>query len=122
LQDYGTANPVFIGGDVHSYWVTDIKADWQNPDSATIATEFVGTSITSGGGDMDTYNALLPHNPHVRHIETRERGYVLCEVTPEEWRATHRSMPDASVVDPNATLSAARSFVVENGTAGAQRS
>lgn len=70
LQDYGTANPVFIGGDVHSYWVTDIKADWRDA---------------------------------------------------EEWRTAHRSMPDARVVDPNASLSTARSFVVENGRAGAQR-
>lgn len=121
LQDYGTANPVFIGGDVHSYWVTDIKADWRDADSATVASEFVGTSITSGGGDMDTYNALLPQNPHVGFIETRERGYMLFEVNAEEWRTVHRSMPDAHVVDPNATLSTARTFVVEYGRAGAQR-
>jgi alkaline phosphatase D len=41
------ANPVFIGGDIHSYWTTDLKADFANPASATVATEFVGTSITS---------------------------------------------------------------------------
>jgi alkaline phosphatase D len=39
------SNPVFIGGDIHSFWTTDLKADFDNPSSATIATEFVGTSI-----------------------------------------------------------------------------
>jgi len=120
LQRFATPNPVFIGGDVHSYWVTDIKSDWRDPDSPTVASEFVGTSITSGGGDMDEYNALLPQNPHVRFIETRERGYTLCEISRGEWRASHRSMPDARVVDPAAYLSTARRFVVENGRAGAQ--
>jgi len=120
LIEVETPNPVFIGGDVHSYWVTDIKADWRDPESRTVATEFVGTSITSGGGDMDAYNRLLSKNPHVRMIETRERGYVLCTVTPEHWQVEHRSMPDARVVDPDATLNTARRFVVESGRPGAQ--
>src|SRR5262249_35587394 len=41
------ANPVFIGGDIHSFWTTDLKTDFRNPKSETVATEFVGTSVTS---------------------------------------------------------------------------
>ena len=38
---------MFIGGDIHSFWATDLKADFDNPSSVTVSTEFVGTSITS---------------------------------------------------------------------------
>lgn len=120
LADARIANPVFIGGDVHAYWVTDIKEDWNDPQSRTVATEFIGSSITSGGGSMDAYNALLPQNPHVKFIETQERGYALCTVTPNEWRTEHRALPDAGIQNPDARLSTRRSFVVENGRPGAQ--
>jgi len=69
-------NPVFIGGDIHSSWTTDLKADFANPSSATVATEFVGTSITSDPPPYDLIAAALPENPHVKYFESRHRGYV----------------------------------------------
>ena len=42
-------NPVVIGGDRHAFFAADLKRDFARPDEATIATEFVGTSITSDG-------------------------------------------------------------------------
>ena len=41
------ANPLVIGGDVHSFWVCDLKPDFDDPQSPVVATEFCGTSITS---------------------------------------------------------------------------
>ena len=120
LAEAATPNPIFIGGDVHAYYVTDIKEDWSNPQSRTLASEFVGTSITSGGASMKEITPLLSVNPHVRHVETSERGYVMCTITPDLWRVDHRSMPDAEVVNPDAKLRTARSFVVENGRPGAE--
>jgi alkaline phosphatase D len=120
LVEANVSNPVFLGGDVHAYWVTDIKEDWRNPDSRTVASEFVTTSITSSGGSMDAYRPLLAQNPHVKFIETEERGYTLCTVTPQQWLAEHRAMPDAGLRDPDTRLSTARRWVVENGRPGAQ--
>src|SRR5882762_3484886 len=48
------SNPVVITGDIHSNWVSDLKLDFDNPSSATVGTEFVGTSITSGGDGNDS--------------------------------------------------------------------
>ncbi|MEM7017323.1 MAG: alkaline phosphatase D family protein, partial [Pseudomonadota bacterium] len=31
-------NPVIIGGDIHSYWAADVKANFDKPESATVAT------------------------------------------------------------------------------------
>jgi alkaline phosphatase D len=40
---------VLITGDWHSTFVNDIKRDFSDPDSAAIASEFAGTSISSNG-------------------------------------------------------------------------
>jgi alkaline phosphatase D len=121
MLNANTSNPIIIGGDMHAYWVTDIKQDWNNPNSRTIASEFVGTSITSGGGLNAQYTELIKQNPHVKLIETEQRGYVLCTVTPQTWRVDHRCIEDAGILSPDSQLATARSFIVENGRPGAIR-
>ena len=49
LADRRVPNPVVLTGDIHSNWVNDLKVDFDKPESPTVATEFVGTSISSGG-------------------------------------------------------------------------
>jgi alkaline phosphatase D len=111
------ANPVFIGGDIHSFWVTDLKADFGNPASATIATEFVGTSITSEPPPYDLIVAALPENPHVRYFESRHRGYVAVDLSRDRMETRLQVISDRG--DPKATLSTIRRFVVESGKTGA---
>lgn len=41
------ANPVFIGGDIHSFWVSNLKRDFEDPNSEIVASEFVTSSINS---------------------------------------------------------------------------
>ena len=38
---------VVLGGDVHSHYVADLKADFDDPASPVVASEFCGSSITS---------------------------------------------------------------------------
>ena len=109
---------VVIGGDIHSFWVTDLKADFGDPGSATVATEFVGTSVTSQGPPYERFRAFLPENPHIRYFESRERGYVRVEVTPALWRADLRAV--STVTQPEAQARTLTSWVVESGRAGAQ--
>ena len=111
------ANPVFIGGDIHSYWTTDLKADFANPESATVATEFVGTSITSDPPPRDLILEALPENPHVRYFESRYRGYIAVDVTRDCMESRLRVISDRR--DPNATVSTLKRFVVESGRPGA---
>jgi alkaline phosphatase D len=111
------ANPVFIGGDIHSYWTTDLKADFVDPASPTVATEFVGTSITSNPPSRDLILEALPENPHIRYFEGRYRGYVAVDVTRERMETRFQVISDRR--DPNATVSTLKRFVVESGKAGA---
>jgi alkaline phosphatase D len=121
LEQRHPSNPVVITGDIHSNWVADIKADFADPKSATLATEFVGTSITSGGDGADSQPAVeayLPENPHV-HFYNNQRGYVRCVINRERWQSDYRVLP--FVEKRGADINTRASFIVENGRPGAQR-
>jgi alkaline phosphatase D len=107
-----------IGGDIHSFWVTDLKQDFGDSNSATVATEFVGTSVTSEGVPYDVFNGFLPENPHIKLFESRERGYVLVDISPDLWRTDLRIVD--TITEPEATARTFRSYGVERGRAGAQ--
>ena len=112
---------VVLTGDVHSNWVNELRAGFDRPDRPTVAAEFVGTSISSGGDGSDTWvgaPAQMPENPHVKW-HTARRGYVVCDVTPSAWTADYREVP--FVTRPGATVSTASRWRVEHGRAGIQR-
>lgn len=121
LRDHEIANPVVLTGDIHTNWVNDLKVDFDDPESPAVATEFVGTSITSGGdgaekrGDTD---GVLADNPFVKFYNA-ERGYVRCHVTPEQWTTDFRVVP--VITKPGGECLTRASFVLENGRPGAER-
>jgi len=109
-------NPVVIGGDIHAFNVCQLKADFADPRSAVVASEFVGTSITSQGWPQERINEYLPDNPHVLYADSRYRGYVRVELDVKLWKADLRAMQTVQRRDaPCFTLA---SFVVEDGKAG----
>ncbi|WXF88218.1 alkaline phosphatase D family protein [Pseudomonas syringae pv. atrofaciens] len=117
LQRHQTRNPVFWGGDIHSFWTTDLHADAGNPDSAIVATEFVGTSVTSSGPPFEAFNSILGLNPHVKFFDSRQRGYVAVDLNEQHMQTRFQVVSD--VLDPAASVSTLKGFVVEAGKAGA---
>lgn len=117
VQGSRVSNPVVITGDLHAFCVNDLKADFDDPTSATVATELVGTSVSSIGPNYYQMARFLPENPHIRYFESRERGYVSVDLTPERMIARLRTVSDA--LDPRATVSTLRTYVVESGRPGA---
>lgn len=108
-------NPVTIAGDIHSFWTTDLYV--RDPaHGPPVATEFVGTSISSAGMSQKRIEAMRSDNPHVRFADSRYRGYVLCEVEREHMRMRFRALRD--VRDPASEAFDLARFVVEAGRAG----
>ncbi len=110
------ANPIVIGGDVHSHWVSELKEDFDRPASKTIASEFCGTSITSDAWPQARNLELLPDNPHVKFASSERRGYVLMELSARECRVALRGVDDARNRDTGIATQAR--FVVEDGRPG----
>lgn len=113
-------NPIVLTGDIHSNWVNDLLVDFNQLDSAPVASEFVCTSITSGGNgrrNLEFAELLQRENPFVK-FQNEERGYVSCTVTPDAWRADYQVI---EVIDrPNAPRITRASFVVEQGKPGVE--
>jgi alkaline phosphatase D len=112
-------NALVLTGDIHSNWVNDLKLEFADPKSPTIATELAGTSISSGGDGDDlpgNMKPVLAENPFIR-FHNGQRGYVTCELSAKQARA------DFKVVDfvtrPGAPTRTRASFVVEDGRPGA---
>jgi alkaline phosphatase D len=120
LHDRQIANTIVLTGDNHTNWVNDLRVDDLRLDTPVVATEFVGTSITSsgnGGEHRERGARLMAENPNVRYFNA-ERGYVRCTVTPREWRSDFRTVP--YIDKPGAPVRTRASIIVESGKAGAK--
>jgi alkaline phosphatase D len=108
-------NPVVLTGDIHANWVNELRIDDRRPETPVVATEFVGTSISSGGNGAKEFRGLdnlLAQNPCVK-LHNRQRGYVACTVTPSTWRSDYRIVEE--VIKPDGPIATLASFVVESG-------
>jgi alkaline phosphatase D len=120
LDERRISNPVSLAGDMHSNWANNLIADFDDLESKVVASEFVATSISSGGNglrnpkDRDT---RLAENPFVKFYNT-ERGYLRCVITAEQWRTDYQVVED--VTRPGAPQVTRASFVVENQRPGIQ--
>ncbi len=114
------ANPVVLTGDIHSSWVTDIKVDYDDPTKPVVATEFVGTSITSDfpAAFIGPVTAALPDNPHVKDFDGLQRGYVLCHLDRQRWLTEFRVVDTVDL--PTSPARVRRRWAVEQGRPGAQ--
>ncbi|GAB3929764.1 alkaline phosphatase D family protein [Kribbella albertanoniae] len=116
--DRGTRNPVVLTGDVHRAWASDLKQDYANANSATIGSELVCTSVTSGGdGDGATTIPDVGTNPWLKYFNNR-RGYIRTTISPTQMRADFRAV--AKVSEHGAPATTVKSFVIQEGQPGLQ--
>jgi alkaline phosphatase D len=83
-----------------------------------VATEFVGTSLSSDGDDTskaDELQKVKGENPGVRFVNG-ERGYVRCSVTADRWQSDYQVVP--FITRPGARVVTRASFIVESGQPG----
>lgn len=125
-------NVVSVTGDLHCAFAADLKYHPTDPDrsykrtnSKTIGTELIGTSVCSDlGGWRDTYESSVGDNPHVKYLNTKEGGYLLCTLDSSALNAEYRRVIDEgapaedgrySSTSPIETISTA---TIVNGTPG----
>jgi alkaline phosphatase D len=113
------ANPLVISGDVHLSAVADLKIDFDDARAAVVATEFVGTSITSQGPSQKRVETVLAENPHIRYANSTRRGYSVMELSARRCITHLRTLDD--VRNPQSGIKSLVRFAVEDGKPGAQR-
>lgn len=121
FAEHPEQNNVVLTGDIHTSYVNDLQVNSADEKSPVVATEFVGTSISSSGDGSETQKntpEMLKENPFVKFFNA-ERGYVSCELTPKQWTSFYRTVP--FVTKPGAPLVTRQAFVVEAGKPGAEK-
>jgi alkaline phosphatase D len=115
------ANPLVLGGDVHTFYATELRRDVLRPVSKAnplVATEFVGTSVTSNSRPQQRTAQFVAMNPHIRYGRSDRRGYMLLEVTPKETRTRFMGLDE--VRDPKTVQRELAAFRVVDGKMGVE--
>ncbi|MFF7383816.1 alkaline phosphatase D family protein [Streptomyces griseoluteus] len=132
LRANAIGNTVFLTGDIHMAWANDVPYDAGTyPLSASAATEFVVTSLTSDNLDdivkvpQGTVSAVAAPviqaaNRHVHWVDTDRHGYGVLDITAERAQMDYYVISDRT--DPQATSAWARSYRTRSGTQKVERS
>jgi alkaline phosphatase D len=117
LADGQVANPIVLAGDIHSTWLSELKLDFDRPESPSVAVEFVATSVSSDfpiafDAPIKALNPTL--NPQVRYFDGSRHGYLRCDVDTHAWRTDVRTVPTIDARE--APVGTSASFTVETGT------
>ena len=131
LRSNAIRNTVFLTGDIHMAWANDVPVDAGTyPLSASAATEFVVTSVTSDNLDdilkvpEGTVTALAAPviqvaNRHVHWVDTDRHGYGVLDITADRAQMDYYVLSDKTKAD--ATSSWARSYRTRTGTQKVER-
>jgi alkaline phosphatase D len=115
LRDRRIRNTVVLTGDEHQNYAGELYVDSRNPEGAPVAAEFVTTSISSSGDGVDQRpdgRRYLADNPFLK-FNNAQRGYVVCDVTPQAWRTEFKVLDKVS--ERNGTLTTRAVYAIESG-------
>ncbi len=116
-------SPIVLSGDIHSTWVSDLRVDFDKPETPAIAAEFCTTSISSSFDqtlDQVARSQLPTAAPAVVHFNGTKRGYSRHTITPHTWTADYRVVDDV-LKGPTSPVSTESSWVVEAGRKRVQK-
>ncbi|MFI9345933.1 alkaline phosphatase D family protein [Streptomyces sp. NPDC052773] len=131
LRANAIRNTVFLTGDIHMAWANDVPVNAGTyPLSASAATEFVVTSVTSDNLDdlvkvpEGTVSAVAAPviraaNRHVHWVDTDRHGYGVLDLTAERAQMDYYVLSDRTKAD--AASSWARSYRTRSGTQKVER-
>jgi alkaline phosphatase D len=118
LVKSGADNALVLSGDVHTFYATELRADFNRPVSdqnRVVAAEFCGTSVTSSSRPQARTLEYLPRNPHIKYGRSDKRGYMMLEVTPTATTTSFMGLDD--VHDARSDVAALAKFEVSAGEA-----
>ncbi|MFI9378380.1 alkaline phosphatase D family protein [Streptomyces parvulus] len=131
LRANAVRNTVFLTGDIHMAWANDVPYNAGTyPLSASAATEFVVTSVSSDNLDdivkvpEGTVSAVAAPviraaNRHVHWVDTDRHGYGVLDITAERAQMDYYAVSDRT--DPDATSRWVRSYRTRSGTQRVER-
>jgi alkaline phosphatase D len=127
IERRGIRNVSFLTGDIHTFFAGDVGVNGRGPGS--VATEFVGGSVTSLGvaaALKEQFGADVPEeyivlvtgnagvtNPHIKYNDMLRRGYGILEARPNELLVQFKGLDATKRNAPTSTIGR---FRVAGGT------
>lgn len=118
ISDLGIDSAIVLTGDEHQNYAGELHLDGKEPGARPIATEFVATSISSGGDGEDQRPqtiAIQQDNPQLKWHNS-QRGFLMCDVTHDRWVADYIVLDKVS--ERGATARSRMKMAVEHGKPG----
>lgn len=119
VADARLADVVTLGGDVHMNVAARLRLQPNDERSPVLASEIVGTSISSRGMSETLLERIRAGNPDIAFARADERGYTRLDVTPQRVSVDFRTTPYPAAA--NALLGTQARFAVLRGEAGVQK-
>lgn len=116
------SNVVIASGDAHQTYIGSVPQNPRALDGPAIASEFLATSISSGGTGGPRHPdelRALDHNPHMQMVNN-QRGYHLFELAPNRCQVAIKVVDQVDT--PGGALSTLASFAVDPARPGPQQS
>ncbi|MFV0316009.1 MAG: alkaline phosphatase D family protein [Microthrixaceae bacterium] len=111
---------IVLTGDIHSWWVSEVPLDMDDPASPVVASEFVGGSVTSPSFEDMVKGTYPPLSDLVRqiagtfeYVNLFDHGYGIAEITRDSVEVSFRKV---DIVDPGAGVETLARFSVQRGS------
>ncbi len=114
VDDTGARSTVVLSGDAHRCVVSQLRRG-----EAVVAAELCGSALTSRTPSPAVTAAIVRANPHILFADSRHRGYLLLDLTPESCTADVRALDD--VTDPASGVFTLARFRIDAGRPGVSR-
>ena len=118
VADAKIPNFVVLSGDIHFAAVGNLLLPGTS--DTVVGSEFIDTSISSGGNVDPAFVDVVKGIPGVVDAELLHRGWTKHTVTPTTWMAEYRIVDNALV--PTSTVSTSGTYVIDAGTPGVRPS
>lgn len=106
-----------LSGDWHTQWVNDLKRPPHDRRTPVVATELVGTAVSSDPAFTSSRSApALAENPHVKYYSDRN-GYTRALLDGEQWESQFVAVDAKQPAGPAQLVAR---HVIEDGRPGAQ--
>ncbi|MFN8051035.1 MAG: alkaline phosphatase D family protein [Acidimicrobiales bacterium] len=120
LADNDISNVSFLTGDVHMFFQSSLRANFDDDTSPFVANEFVGGAVSSQAIQIlrnDDVSLALENiwrgfNPGFRYCDFRRNGYAVVDATHDAMSVTYRAV---RVFEPNQPVASTVRFTLTPG-------
>ncbi len=106
-------NAVVLSGDIHSFWVNELRRDALSGKGGTIGTEIVTSALAAQSPPSDRFGDWRANNPHIRFGDITHSGWVSLDITRERLKGEMRAVDRMQTGAPPVTV--LTRFEVESG-------